>query len=305
VLVGLAEVLPEVSERAVQSVVSVATQRSLAGGAGLGSGVVLTADGIIVTNNHVVEGADQVVVALPSGEQQRATVVGTDAKTDLAVLRLSDPPDDLVPLPFGDTADLRLGEVVLAVGTPFGIGQTVTMGIVSAKGRADVGIIDYEDFIQTDAAINPGNSGGALVDLDGNLVGINTAIFSRTGGSQGIGFAIPASMAEPIVQAILDQGAVDRGFLGVQIRDLDFDQREALGIEGGALIAGVQAGTPAEAAGLEAGDVVLSYQGEAVPDAARFRNRVAATGSRGSFEATVLRDGRRQTVRGTLVALDL
>jgi S1-C subfamily serine protease len=302
-LIGLAEVLPEVSEGAVRSVVSVANPHTLSGGQGLGSGVVVSADGIIVTNHHVIEGSDQVIVALNTGEQQRATVVGTDPKTDLAVLRLSDPPDDLVPLAFGDSDDLRLGEVVLAVGTPFGIGQTVTMGIVSAKGRADMGIVDYEDFIQTDAAINPGNSGGALVDLDGTLVGINTAIFSRTGGSQGIGFAIPASMARPIVDAILAEGEVDRGFLGVQIRDLPFDDREALGLAGGALIAGVQAGTPAAAAGLQAGDVVVEYMGQPVPDAARFRNRVAATGSDRPFEAVVLREGRREVVKGMLTAL--
>ncbi len=307
---GLADVLPAVSERVVQSVVSVATQHSLSArrrgsppSAGLGSGVIVSADGVIVTNNHVVDGADQVIVALPSGEQQRAAVVGTDPKSDLAVLQLGDPPDDLVPMALGDSNALRLGEIVLAVGTPFGIGQTVTMGIVSAKGRADIGIVDYEDFIQTDAAINPGNSGGALVDLDGDLIGINTAIFSRTGGSQGIGFAIPTAMAAPIIDSILGQGAVDRGYLGVQILDLPFDDRESLGVSGGAMIASVVQGTPAAAAGFQSGDVVVAFDGDAVTDAARFRNRVAATGSARAFEATVLREGQTTVVRGTTGSL--
>ncbi|HHO50105.1 MAG TPA: trypsin-like serine protease [Deltaproteobacteria bacterium] len=310
-LIGLAEVLPEVSEAVVRSVVSVSTLRAGIGRRGwpgsppplqqgVGSGVIVGSDGIVVTNNHVVAGAERVVVALPDGRQTHAEVVGTDPKTDLAVLRLVDAPPDLIPLSFGDSDGLRLGEVVLAVGNPFGIGQTVTMGIVSAKGRADVGIVDYEDFIQTDAAINPGNSGGALVDLEGELVGINTAIFSRSGGSQGIGFAIPASMVSAVVDAILEDGEVERGFLGVQIADLSPDQRSELGIEGGAWIAEVQRGTPAARAGLLPGDVVLDFQGEGIPDAARFRNRVAAQGADVPFAATVLRQGERTVVRGVL-----
>ena len=312
-LVGLADVLPEVAEASVQSVVSVATRRSMQGyrytplgfappqvQQGVGSGVIVRPDGIVVTNNHVVEGADTVVVTVNGDKQVLAEVVGTDPKTDLAVLRLVDPPDDLRPLPFGDSDALRLGEVVLAVGTPFGIGQTVTMGIVSAKGRADMGIVDYEDFIQTDAAINPGNSGGALVDLDGTLVGINTAIFSRSGGSQGIGFAIPASMASAVVEAILDHGVVDRGWLGIALQDLDPADREVLGIDGGVLVADVRGGTPAAAAGLRRGDIVVSFQGLPVPDAARFRNRVAAAGSNTPFEIVVARSGKPTALNGVL-----
>ena len=296
-LMGLAEALPNASERAVRSVVSVAPRRAGRFGAvtsnsvGLGSGVVVREDGIVVTNNHVVAGAQEVVVTLPGGERAQAEVVGTDPSSDLAVLRLVDPPDDLVPLPFGDSDALRLGEVVLAVGTPFGVGQTVTMGIVSAKERAGMGIVDYEDFIQTDAAINPGNSGGALVDLHGELVGINTAIFSRSGGSMGIGFAIPASMAEKVVTDILEDGSVDRGWLGVRIADSDV---------GGVLIAAVEPRTPAAQAGLRAGDVVVAFDGKDVRNAVRFRNAVAGAGAAERFTATVLREGHKRTVEGTL-----
>jgi serine protease Do len=294
-LVSLADTLPDVAERSVRSVVSVATRRAPAA-EGLGSGVIIREDGVVVTNHHVVAGATEVLVTLPDGSRHAADVLGTDPKTDLAVLRLQDPPAGLEPLPFGDSDSLRLGEVVLAVGTPFGVGQTVTMGIVSAKGRADVGIVDYEDFIQTDAAINPGNSGGALVDLRGTLVGINTAIFSRSGGSMGIGFAIPASMAVDVVEEILEDGTVDRGWLGVAIDDVEPGQR-------GVLVRAVQPGTPAERAGLRSGDVVLAFDGQPVSGASRFRNRVAAAGSDHEFEVVVLRDGQQQTLRGVLAAL--
>ncbi len=308
-LLGLAEVLPEVAERAVSSVVSVSTRSaarfSVRGPApqGLGSGVIVREDGIVVTNNHVIAGAEQVLVTLPDGSVHRADVVGSDPSSDLAVLRIVDPPEALLALPFGDSDGLRLGEVVLAVGNPFGIGQTVTMGIVSAKGRSNVGIVRYEDFIQTDAAINPGNSGGALVDLDGTLIGINTAIFSRSGGSQGIGFSIPASMATEIVEDILTDGAVDRGWLGVLIADVEPAIADGLGIDGGVRIDGVQAGTPAADAGLRADDIVVAFQGEPVSDVTRFRNRVAKTGSDRPFEIEVIRDSRRRTLRGTLGVL--
>src|SRR5512145_1914673 len=189
---------------------------------GLGSGVVV-GEGIVVTNNHVVADADEIKITAFGQKDFDAELVGTDPKSDLAVLRIKDEKKELKPLALGDSARLRLGDVVLAIGNPFGVGQTVTMGIVSAKGRSDLGIVDYEDFIQTDAAINPGNSGGALVDMEGNLVGINTAILSRSGGNVGIGFAIPTNMARPIVDSLLSQGKVVRGWLGVTIQNLNAD----------------------------------------------------------------------------------
>ena len=311
-LVGLAATLPDVAETAVRSVVSVGTRRVMTSAfpgrmaseqQGVGSGVIIRGDGIVVTNNHVIEGATEMMVSLPDGQMRDARVLGADPRSDLAVLQIVDPPPGLQPLPFGDSDGLRLGEVVLAVGTPFGIGQTVTMGIVSAKGRSDVGIVDYEDFIQTDAAINPGNSGGALVDLDGTLIGINTAIFSRSGGSQGIGFAIPASMASHVVEQIINTGTVRRGWLGVAIQDLTPQQQRTLGVPNGVLIAGVEPGSPAAAAGFKAGDVVVRFQGEAVSTVANFRHAVAETGAEADFAASVLRQGDTVAVDGVLGVL--
>ncbi|MCB9683455.1 MAG: Do family serine endopeptidase [Alphaproteobacteria bacterium] len=304
--------LPDVAERVVKSVVSVGIARHVRvrhgfgpGGdavqEGLGSGVILSADGVILTNNHVVADADEVQVSLHDGRVVQAEVVGADPKTDVAVIRLKDPPADLVPIEVGDSDTLRLGEVVLAVGNPFGVGQTVTMGIVSALGRADLGIVDYEDFIQTDAAINPGNSGGALVDLHGRLVGINTAIYSRSGGSQGIGFAIPSARARQIADDILSDGKVDRGFLGVSIQDVDAKLADAMSVPpGGVLVTDVAPGTPAESAGVRPGDLVLEMNGKRVDDVARFRYAVAASGPDAPFTLTVLRDGQRQTLSGAL-----
>src|SRR5690606_26081824 len=188
---------------------------------GLGSGVIVSADGIVLTNNHVIDKADEISVTLNDGREFQAELVGTDEPSDVAVIRLKGDVKDLKPLPFGDSGALRLGDVVLAVGNPFGLGQTVTMGIVSAKGRSDTGIVDYADFIQTDAAINPGNSGGALVNMAGELIGINTAILSRSGGYQGVGFAIPSNMAKPISDSLLQHGKVTRGWLGISIQDVD------------------------------------------------------------------------------------
>jgi len=268
----------------------------------LGSGVVVSADGVVLTNNHVVEGADEIQVTLSDGNEYQATVVGTDPKSDVAVIRLVEPADDLVPLPLGDSNDLRLGEVVLAIGNPFGVGQTVTMGIVSAKGRAEMGILDYEDFIQTDAAINPGNSGGALVNMRGDLVGISTAIVSQSGGYQGIGFAIPSNMAKGIMDSLLADGRVERGWLGVAIQDLDPGLAEALELNArsGVLISDVTPGSPAEAAGIERGDVITHFNDEAVDSSARLRNLVAAAGTGAEFEVQLIRDGRTRTLRGTL-----
>jgi len=244
----------------------------------LGSGVIVSSDGLILTNHHVVDKADEIRVTLYDGHELRATVVGSDSHTDLALLRLEgDDLPSLPPLPLGESNDLRLGQLVLAVGNPFGLSGSVTMGIVSAKGRSGMGIADYEDFIQTDAAINPGNSGGALVSLDGELVGINTAIVSRTGGNQGIGFAIPSSMARTIMDELVEHGEVSRGYLGVYIQDLDTGLAEAMDLDGnkGALVAQVADGSPADLAGVQVGDLVVSLDGKSIESADALRTSVA------------------------------
>lgn len=268
----------------------------------LGSGVIVSEDGIILTNNHVVQSAEEIKVTLNDGRDLAAKLVGTDAKSDLAVLRIVGDVGKLKALPFGDSNRLRLGDVVLAVGNPFGVGQTVTMGIVSATGRANVGIVDYEDFIQTDAAINPGNSGGALVDLEGGLVGINTAILSRTGGYQGIGFAIPSNMARPIMESLLEHGRVVRGWLGVSIQDVDDDLAGAmnLDVEQGVLIADVTDESPADRAGLRRGDVIVQVDREPLRSSARLRNLVALRGAGNEVTLDVMRDGERKKIVVTL-----
>ena len=271
----------------------------------LGSGVVIGTDGIILTSAHVVEGAEQVEVTLHDGRELEATVVGSDPQTDLAVIRLEgDPPSGLTPIRFGDSTRLRLGDVVLAIGNPFGVGQTVTMGIVSATGRTRVGIVEYEDFIQTDAAINPGNSGGALINMSGEMVGINTAILSRSGGYQGIGFATPTAMAAPILRSLLQHGRVTRGWLGVTIQEVDRDMAEALDLPPrGIVVADVTPGGPGARAGLRRGDVIQTLDGEVIRSSPRFRNRVASLAPGSTIQLEVLRDGavRRVAVRlGTL-----
>jgi serine protease Do len=257
----------------------------------LGSGVIVSKEGVVLTNNHVVEHAETITVALSDEREFSAKIVGTDPKSDLAVLQLQGEVKDLKPLSFGDSNRLRLGDVVIAIGNPFGVGQTVTMGIVSAKGRADMGIVDYEDFIQTDAAINPGNSGGALINMEGKLVGINTAILSRSGGYQGIGFAIPANMARPIMESLRKHGKVIRGWLGVAIQELKPEMARALKVDAtrGVLISDVTAGSPADKAGLERGDVVLAINGERVSSSARLRNLVAAAGAGVTVKLELLR----------------
>jgi serine protease Do len=264
---------------------------------GLGSGVIVTNDGVILTNNHVVEQAEDIQVTLSDGRKLAAEVVGTDPQSDLAVVRIQGKvPAHLQPLPFGDSSALRLGDVVLAIGNPFGVGQTVTMGIVSAKGRSSVGIVDYEDFIQTDAAINPGNSGGALVNLRGELVGINTAILSRSGGYQGIGFAIPASMARPIMASLLSDGKVARGWLGVAIQNMDSDLAAAMKLEGtqGVLISDVTPGSPAAKAGLKRGDVIVVLDGKPMTESSQLRNTVASKNPGTKVALDVLRNGKTQ-----------
>jgi len=262
-----------------------------------GSGVVVRSNGTVLTNNHVVEGADAVKVTLSDGREFDAEVIGSDPRSDLAVLRL-DGADGLTPLPFGDSTGLRLGEMVLAIGNPFGLEGTVTMGIVSAKGRADVGIVDYEDFIQTDAAINPGNSGGALVNTRGELVGINTAILSRNGGYQGIGFAIPSDMAKSIMDSLLENGRVARGWLGVLIQDLRPELAEAFDIDqqSGALIADVALGSPAKSAGLRRGDVVIAVSGRPIHTSGELRNQIALKPPGSRVKLRLLRDGSQKTL---------
>jgi serine protease Do len=261
---------------------------------GMGSGVIVSEDGFILTNNHVVADAKEIRVTLADGREFDASVIGTDPKSDLAVIKVQGSPAGLRALEFGDSTRLRLGDVVLAVGNPLGVGQTVTMGIVSAKGRADLGITAYEDFIQTDAAINPGNSGGALVDTEGKLVGINTAILSRTGGYQGIGLAIPSSMAKPIMESLKQTGRVVRGFLGVGIQDVDQGLARALKLNSanGVLLSDVKSGGPAARAGLQRGDVVLKVDGISVTSSGQFRNLIASSGAKKSVTLELVRNGK-------------
>jgi Do/DeqQ family serine protease len=244
--------------------------------ASLGSGVIVSPKGYILTNHHVVEAADEIEVALIDGKKLKAKAVGSDPETDIAVLQVEGGP---VPaITFGDADALRVGDVVLAIGNPFGVGQTVTMGIVSALGRSQLGINTFENFIQTDAAINPGNSGGALIDSAGNLVGINTAIYSRSGGSLGIGFAIPASSAKQVMEQIIQTGGVTRGWIGVEAREITPEMGESfrLGATNGVLIEGVLRGGPAERAGLKPGDILVAIEGKPVKDPNAMLNLVAA-----------------------------
>lgn len=274
--------------------------------ASLGSGIVVSADGDIITNHHVVDGAELVEVTFADGRAYSADVRGIDRPSDLAVLKIRNAPNDLKAIPLGSAASLRLGDAVVAIGNPFGVGQTVTQGIVSAKGRADLGIVDYEDFLQTDAAINPGNSGGALVSMEGKLVGINTAILSRTGGYQGISFAIPTDMALPIARELIAHGKVVRGFLGVGIMDLTPRAAEAMGLSKvtGVLIGEVGEGSAAERAGLEVSDVVIAIDGEAMPSAGKLRNHIALAGAGGEVRLQIVRDRRSLALRAKLDELE-
>jgi serine protease Do len=265
----------------------------------LGSGVIVGTDGLVVTNNHVVEGATAIRVSLSDGREIPARVVGTDEDSDMALLRLEGTDLGLTPITYGDSSQLRQGDVVLAIGNPFGVGQTVTMGIVSAVGRANVGITDLEDFIQTDAAINPGNSGGALVSTRGELIGINTAILSRTGGSHGIGFAIPSNMVEPIVGSLLEHGKVVRGWLGVGIQDLSPELASSFHLasgQRGVLVNGVETESPAAAAGLAVGDVIEAINGERLTSSSQLRTVVATRGADAEITLTVVRAGDRREV---------
>ncbi len=258
----------------------------------LGSGVIVSEDGLILTNHHVVESADEIEVLLADGRRAKAKLVGSDPETDLAVLRVS-----LRGLPvveFGNETQARIGDVVLAIGNPFGVGQTVTMGIVSALGRNQLGINTFENFIQTDAAINPGNSGGALIDTHGRLLGINTAIYSRTGGSLGIGFAIPVSTAKMVMEQIVATGTVTRGYIGVEPQDVTPELAEAFKLprKDGAIIAGVMRGGPADKAGVKVGDILFEVEGRPVTNTASMLNLIAQLEPESRARFRFVRDGR-------------
>ena len=244
---------------------------------GLGSGVIVSPEGYVLTNNHVIEAADEIEVALNDGRKLPARIVGRDPESDLAVLQIKTD-GKLHAITFGQPQRLQVGDVVLAIGNPFGVGQTVTMGIVSALGRTHLGINTFEDFIQTDAAINPGNSGGALIDTAGNLVGINSAIYSRTGGSLGIGFAIPVSLARNVMEQIIQTGAVTRGWIGVEAQAVTTDLADSFGLPSvdGTLISGVMRGSPADRAGIRPGDVLLTIEGRKVNDPQAMLETIAA-----------------------------
>jgi len=264
---------------------------------GLGSGVIVDENGYILTNNHVIKDADEIVVKLSDKREFKGKVIGTDAKTDLAVIKIDS--NNLPVLKLGDSDELKVGETVLAIGNPFGLSHTVTSGIVSATGRAQVGIADYEDFIQTDAPINPGNSGGALVSIRGELVGVNTAIFSTTGGYQGIGFAIPSNMVKTVMESLIKTGKVTRGWLGVNIQPLTPDLAKQFNLkeEKGVLVGDVVENSPAEKAGLQRGDVMVTFDGKDIRDALSLRNMVANTLPDTAVVINIIRDAKPETVR--------
>jgi len=263
---------------------------------GMGSGVIVSSEGYIITNSHVVKDADEIKVTLTDKREFVGKIVGSDLKTEIAVVKID--AKDLPTVPWGNSDKLQVGEVVLAVGNPFGLNQTVTMGIVSALGRANVGIADYEDFVQTDAAINPGNSGGALVNVRGEVVGINTAIYSTTGGYQGIGFAIPSNMVKSIMESLIKKGKVVRGWLGVSIQGVtpelakQFDLKDEIG----ALVGDIIEDGPAEKAGLQRGDIIFEYDGKKIEEPYILRNMVANTLPGEQHTIKVLRDGKAKTM---------
>jgi len=270
---------------------------------GIGSGVIVDKDGYILTNNHVIKDADEIKVKLSDKREFKGKVIGTDPKTDLAVIKIDS--NHLPVIKLGDSEKLKVGETVIAIGNPFGLNQTVTSGIVSATGRANVGIADYEDFIQTDAAINPGNSGGALVNVKGELVGINTAIFSMSGGYQGIGFAVPSSMAKVVMDNLIKKGKVVRGWLGVSIQPVTPDLAKQFGIKDdkGVLVGDVVENSPAEKAGIKRGDVIIEYEGKDVSDPSGLRNSVAGTPPGKQIAMKIIREGKMQKVNVTITEL--
>ena len=259
---------------------------------GMGSGTIISQEGYILTNHHVVGEADQILVKLYDGKEVRAKIVGTDPESDIAVIKIEG--NGYSALTIGNSKELMVGESVIAVGNPFGLTQTVTYGIVSAKGRTNVGINEYENFIQTDAAINPGNSGGPLVNLRGEIVGVNSAIYSRSGGYQGIGFAVPINMAQRIMDDLINKGTVSRGWLGVGIQDVTQDLAQAFNLENakGSLITGVMRDTPADRGGLQRGDVVIELNGEEILNSRQFRNEIANAGAGSDIEMKVVRNSK-------------
>jgi serine protease DegQ len=263
----------------------------------LGSGVIVSTSGYILTNNHVIEAADQIEVVLADGRKARAKVVGTDPETDLAVIRIE--ADKLPVIVLGHDEQARVGDVVLAIGNPFGVGQTVTMGIISALGRNNLHINNFENFIQTDAAINFGNSGGALIDANGNLIGINSAIYSQTGGSVGIGFAIPVTTAKSVMEAIIAHGSVVRGWVGIETQDITPELAESFGLarDSGPIIAGVVRNGPADRAGVLPGDILLSVPGKPVTSTSQMLNLIAQLPPGQNATMTVMRKNREATVQ--------
>ena len=263
----------------------------------LGSGVIVSPNGYILTNHHVVEAADEVEVALIDGRKAKASVIGSDPETDLAVLKIK--LKELPAITFGQSQQVKVGDVVLAVGNPFGVGQSVTMGIVSAMSRSRVGINTFEDFIQIDAAINPGNSGGALTDTSGNLIGINTAIYSSSGGSLGIGFAIPIHVAKQIMEQIIQSGSVIRVWLGVSMQDMTQDLAESFGLDNlmGSLVASVLNDGPADKAGIKPGDIIIAVEGKPVKNSSEMLNRVAALSPNDTVTVTVIRNKQEKTIQ--------
>ena len=272
---------------------------------GLGSGFIISKDGYILTNNHVVKDADKITVILSDERKFSAKVIGSDPKTEVAVIKIEDP-KDLPYLELGDSDALRVGEWVLAAGNPFGLSQTLTAGIVSAKGRSEVGIAEYGNFIQTDAAINPGNSGGPLLDIDGKVVGINTAIYSKSGGYMGIGFAIPVNQAIQIKDQLIKHGKISRSVLGIYIQDVDEDLANSFGLKekAGILISQVMEDSAAEEAGLKEGDIVVEMDGKAVGKTAAFRNRVAATPPNTKVKLRVFRNGKYKNISAITKAME-
>jgi serine protease Do len=271
--------------------------------ANLGSGVIVDPTGYILTANHVIQGADEIKVTLSDKREFKGKIVGSDAMTDIGIIKID--ADSLPTIKWGDSDALRVGETVLAIGSPYGLSQTVTMGIVSAVGRANVGIADYEDFIQTDAAINPGNSGGALVNVKGELVGINTAIFSTSGGYQGIGFAVPTNMAKTVMDSLRTKGKVTRGWLGVTIQNLTPDLAKQFNLkeEKGVLIGDVVEGGPAEKAGLQRGDVIVEFDGKKIEEPTQLRNIVANTTPNKEIKLKIIRENTTEIKTATISEL--
>ncbi|MCI7765019.1 DegQ family serine endoprotease [Helicobacter sp. 14348-15] len=268
----------------------------------LGSGVIISSDGYIVTNNHVVEGADKIIVSLPdSNKEYEAKIIGRDEKSDLAIVKIN--AKNLPFLKFASSDDLQVGDVVFAIGNPFGVGESVTQGIISALNKSGIGINDYENFIQTDASINPGNSGGALVDSRGGLIGINTAILSRTGGNHGIGFAIPSEMVKKISKALIEDGVIERGYLGVSIQDISGDLKEVYKNQNGAVVISIENDSPAQKSGLKVWDLITKVNGKPIRSAAELKNYIGTFSPKDKINLTIIRDKKEQNLTLTLAKL--